>query len=381
VILDRVRRGAGRALSPACLIALLLAQSPGAQAAILPLPGNLAEVANRAAAGVVEVFAQRTEVRRSARPGTPPTRTHTRVGSGVAVEESLVLTTASVVEGAERVFVRTSNGLQVEAEPVGIDPVFNVALLRVPEARLPWLRRAERPALLGDRVIAVATSYGMPSTQSVGTVEFVYKEPRTSLLQLTNIVYPGNSGGAVVNPQGQLVGLVLGDLGAPDLGFSPSGEERRPSGMSFMMPMEDVWPVYERLKRDGRVPHGHLGVSTRAETVRSDVDQAEIGLGARVESVRPGGPADRVGLKRGDLIVAFENERVEFPEQLARWVTETPPGTTVELVWVHGEVRRNGRVSLGEAPDTLAGRTPIGAPRPPAAAVPEPAASPGAARR
>jgi S1-C subfamily serine protease len=377
----RVRRWAGRAVSPACLVVLLLGPAPAARAAPEALPPNLAEVADRAGTGVVAVFAQSTEARPRSRPGKPTTRIHTRVGSGIAVEENLVLTTASVVQGAERIFVRTSNGLQVEAQAAGLDPVFNVALLRVPDVRLPWLRRAARPALLGDRVIALGTSYGMPSTQSSGAVEFVYKEPRTSLLQLSNIVYPGNSGGAVVNTQGELVGVVLGDLGPPDVGFAGSGSEHRPSGMSFAMPIGEVWPVYEALVREGRVPHGYLGVSTRAEVVRSEVDGAEVGLGARVESVRPHGPADRAGLRRGDLIVAFDEERVEYPEQLARWVTETRPGATVDLVWVRGEVRRTGRTVLAESPDSLPREGPAASLRAPGAAPPATAVPGDAPRR
>jgi S1-C subfamily serine protease len=339
----------------------------------LPLPTNVSEVADHAGRCIVAVFAQRTEIRPRPRQGSrPANRLHTRIGSGVAVEESIILTTASVVQDAERVYVRTSNGLQVEAQPVGVDLVFNVALLRVPDLRLPWMHRAERSAQLGDQVIAVATSYGKPPTPSVGTIQYIYREPRTSLLQLTNIVYPGNSGGAVVNAQGELVGIVLGDLGTPDVGFAGPSVERRPSGMSFAMPIDGVWPVYEGLRRDGRVPHGYLGVSTRAEVVQSEVDNAEVGLGARVESVRPHGPADRAGLARGDLIVAFENERVEYPEQLARWVTETRPGTKVDLVWVRGEVRRTGRASLVESPDSLLGRGAAGLPRAPVVAQPTP---------
>jgi len=374
---SRVRLAAGRALSPACLIVLLLGTAPGAWAAPPPLPANVSEIADHAGRCVVAVFAQRTETRVRPRQGSRPvSRIHTRVGSGVAVDESIILTTASVVQGAERIYVRTSNGLQVDAEMAGMDLVFNVALLRVPDLRLPWLHRAARPAQLGDQVIAVATSYGKPPTQSVGTVEYVYREPRTSLLQLTNIVYPGNSGGAVVSAQGELVGVVLGDLGTPDVGFAGSSGERRPSGMSFAMPIEEVWPIYEDLKRDGRVPHGYLGVSTRAEVVQSEVDNAEVGLGARVESVRPRGPADRAGLRRGDLIVAFDNERVEYPEQLARWVTETRPGTIVDLVWVRGEIQRTGRATLTESPDSLLGRGPVVPARAPVVAQP-PQPAPG----
>ena len=349
----RAHRTARRAAWLAGAFVLLLAPAAAPQGANLPAPENVDELAGRASRSVVTVFAQRTERRAKPIPGQSATRVYTRVGSGVAVQESSILTTASVVLGAEHVFVRTSNGLQVEAQPVGLDLVFNVAVLRVPDLRLPWLPRAEQAAQLGDRVIAVGTSYRAQSTQSVGTVEYIYREPRTSLLQLTNIVYPGNSGGAALNTRGELVGIVQGELGSPEIGSNWPRAERRPCGMSFVMPVGEVWPVYESLSRDGRMPHGYLGVSTRAEVVRSEVDNAEIGLGARVEDVQPGGPAARAGLRRGDLIVGFESERVEYPEQLARWVAETPPGRMVELVWARGDERRSGRTSLAESRDSL----------------------------
>jgi serine protease Do len=202
-------------------------------------------------------------------------------------------------------------------------------------------------------------------------VEYVYREPRSSLLQLTNIVYPGNSGGAALNAQGELVGIVQGELGSPDPGLGV-GADRRPSGASFVMPIQQVWPVYQSLKRDGRMRHGHLGVSTRAEVVRSEIDNAEVPLGARVESVQAGGPAARVGLRPRDLIVGFESERVEYPEQLARWVAETPPKTVVTLVWVHGDERRSGRVSLAESRDSLPAWA-LGGLRPPPVPSPAPA--------
>ena len=345
-------RAARRAAWLAGVFVLLLAPAARPQGAPSSSPVNVDEIANRAGHSLVTVFAQRTEPRAKPDAGRPTSRVRTRVGSGVAVEESVILTTASVVLGAEHIFVRTSNGLQVEAQPAGMDLVFNVALLRVPDLQFPWLRPAARPAQLGDRVIVVGTSYRAQSTQSVGMVEYVYREPRTSLLQLTNIVYPGNSGGAALDTQGELVGIVQGELGSPDPGRG-KGAERRPSGMSFVMPIQQVWPVYQSLKRHGRVRHGYLGVSTRAEVVRSEIDNAEVALGARVESVQAGGPAARVGLRPRDLIVGFERERVEYPEQLARWVAESPPGTAVTLVWVHGDERRSGRVSLAESRDSL----------------------------
>ncbi len=345
-------RAGRRAAWLAGILVLLLAPSARPQAAPSAPPDGVEAIANQAARSVVTVSAQRTEPRSRPRPARSAPRVYTSVGSGVAVEENVILTTASVVLGSERIVVRTANGLEAEAQLAGMDLIFNVAMLRVPDLQIPWLKPAAVPAQLGDRVIVVGTSYRAQSTQSVGMVEFVYREPRTSLLQLTNIVYPGNSGGAALNPRGELVGIVQGELGAPDPGIGGTAD-RRPGGSSIVMPIRQVWPVYESLKRDGRMHHGYLGVSTRAEAVRSEIDSAVVALGARVESVQAGGPAERVGLRPRDLIVGFESERVEYPEQLARWVAETPPGTAVTLVWVHGDERRSGRVALAESRDSL----------------------------
>jgi serine protease Do len=199
--------------------------------------------------------------------------------------------------------------------------------------------------------MAVGTSpYRAQITQTVGTVAYRHREPRLALLQLTNTVYPGYSGGAVLNARGELIGLVQGEVGTP--GGDVAVESR--GGNSFVLPAEIVQPIYRSLREDGRVPHGYLGVSTRAASVESDTQEGlQVPIGALVESVQPGGPAARLGLRHGDLIVGFEGERVEYPEQLAQWVAATPPGTSVALVWVRGETPRNGRVTLLESSEPM----------------------------
>jgi serine protease DegQ len=101
------------------------------------------------------------------------------------------------------------------------------------------------------------------------------------------------------------------------------------------------------------VPHGFLGVRTRGASVTAVESGARTPIGALVESVVKGGPAEKAGLKPGDLIVAYERERVEYAEQLGRWVAATRPGATVDLVWVRDEIGHNGRAVLGESPDLI----------------------------
>jgi serine protease Do len=252
---------------------------------------------------------------------------------------------------AERVMVRAANGLQVDAQVAGIDPVFNLALLRVPGLRLPAVPfAAERGPQVGDWVLTLGTSYRAQPTRSLGYVANRYHEPRMSLLQLTNTVYPGNSGGPALNSRGELMGIIQGELGTPEDAAAGSAGERHPGGMSFVLPVEIVRPAYETLRRAGRVPHGFLGVSTSGATVESDTEPGlKVPIGALVERVEPGGPADRLGLRRGDLIVGFDRERVEYPGQLARWVAATRPGVAVDVVWVRDETKHAGRAVLGES--------------------------------
>ncbi|MEO5989982.1 MAG: S1C family serine protease [Candidatus Eisenbacteria bacterium] len=338
----------------ASLGALLVPTPVRAQAGGQLSLGQVEQLAKRTRPSMVTVVAQRTVSHKATGREPASKRTHNRVGSGVAIEKDGILTTASVVIGAQRVLVVTDNGIQVAAQVVGFDPVMNVALLRVPGLTLSPVRFASRPPEVGDPVVALGSSYRAAPTQSVGRIAYRFREPRSSLLQLTNEVYPGNSGGAALDARGELMGLVQGELGTPEAPGQRDGRERRPGGMSFVIPVEDIRRVYADLKGSGRVHHGFLGVSTRAAFVDSDTQPGlRVPIGALVEGVQSGGPAARVGIVKGDLIVAFDGERIEYPTQLARWVAQTRPGRTARLVWVHDELQRDGQATLGESPTVI----------------------------
>ncbi len=324
-------------------------RSIGAQGTLSALETDVDHIARIAAPSVVTVVAQRSTVRDRGRSGTSK-RLHTRVGSGVAIGGESIITTASVVLGAERVMVRTQSGVQVEGQVRGIDLVYNIAVVQAEGLRLPPIRLAEALAQPGDWVIALGTSYRGQPTQSVGNVATIYPDPRQPLLQLTNVVYPGNSGGAALNARGELIGLVQGELGTPEPAGRGPDSNRRPGGMSFVLPSHTLQPALESLLRDGRVPHGFLGVSTSSASVESEAEPGvRVPIGALVENVQSNGPAMKAGLRRGDLIVGFDRERVEYADHLARWVSSTRPGAAIDLVWVRDEVQQRGRIVLGES--------------------------------
>src|SRR5215510_11549620 len=168
------RRRSGTTAAAALFVAALAAPPWAvAQGTLSALQTDMDQIARRARPSVVTVIAQREVICKASATAAPEKRQRTRVGSGVAVEESAILTTASVVMGADRVIVRTANGIQVEAEVVGLDPIFNLALVRVPTLRLPTLRfGSPRDAEVGNWVISLGTSYRAQRTQSVGNVAY-----------------------------------------------------------------------------------------------------------------------------------------------------------------------------------------------------------------
>lgn len=342
---------AGALIALPCLLATL--GDVGAQGTLSAMDAEVSHLVRATRPSVVTVIARSNVLRRRNPRDKAQRRVYTRVGTGFAVGPQEVLTTASVVLDAEHVWLRTSNELQVEVHVAGVDPVSNLALLRVTDARLSPVRLASSaPDRAGEWTLALGTAryHRERITQSVGSVAFRHSEPRLPLTQLTNWVQPGYSGGPVVNARGELIGVLQGELGQDQALVSSA--DRGPGGMSFMLPIESVRPVLEALRTEGRVRHGYLGVTTRAASVESDTEQGlRVPIGALVESVVPNGPAASLGLRHGDLLVAFEGARVEYPTQLARWVSATAPGASVEVVWVRQEEQQSGRVVLTESPD------------------------------
>jgi len=359
-------------------LAALLPAAARSQGTLNQLQTDVDHIARQGRPSVVTVLSRRTLTHGTGRTGRP--RVQTRVGSGVAMSANEVLTTASVVQNAEQLTVLTDNGLQSRAEIVGVDPIYNLALLRVSDVLLPPMRVArDDVAQAGDWVITLGTSYRIQPTQSVGNVAYVFTEPRFTRLQLTNAAYPGNSGGAAVNSRGELIGIVQGELGQGS--YAERSDQPRPGGMTFVLSLGNVRRVYESLRRDGHLAYGYMGVSTSGASIEALSERgARVPIGAMVESVEPGSPAARAGLVKGDLIVAYEGERVEYSEQLARWVAATSPGTSVEIVWVRHESPQNAKVVIGRSPhDTPPWALGLGTVRtsvPPASSVPAASSAP-----
>lgn len=300
-------------------------------------------------------------------PGNGQVRERVRrgLGSGVIVsDEGVILTNYHVIEDATEIIIDTYDGNEYTAEVVGTDPMMDIAVLRVDVEGLPSIRLGDSDdARVGELVLAVGSpldeslahsvSMGIISAKgrSIGIYENV--AGYENFIQTDAAINPGNSGGALVNMDGELIGINSAIA-------SRSGGNQ---GIGFAIPINMARQAMESILREGRVVRGYLGI-----TWGGDVDQTMARAlklnqpnGIIIGSVQRGGPADKAGLESEDVIVAIDNEPIREWAQLRTKIASTPPGKTIQLKVVRDGREREVRVTLEALdPDQVASATPDG---------------------
>jgi serine protease Do len=274
---------------------------------------------------------------RGGRPGPAPMQRG--LGSGVIVStDGYILTNNHVVEQSSRIQVELSDKRVLDAKLIGADAPSDLAVVKIDAKNLPVVPMGDSSVMrVGDVVLAVGNPLGVGQTVTMGIVSA--KGRATGLgdgsyedfLQTDAPINQGNSGGALVNTAGELVGINSQIL-------SPSGGN---IGIGFAVPSNMAKNVMDQLVSNGRVHRGRLGVTIQGMT--GDL-AAGLGLdkttGALVSDVTPGGAAARAGLKRGDVILGFQGRAVTDTNTLRNEIAATKPGSTIKL-----QVLRDGKTS------------------------------------
>jgi serine protease Do len=287
-------------------------------------------------------------------PGEPmPTQGE---GSGFIVSpDGVILTNAHVVDDARKVTVKLTDHREFEARVIGSDAKSDVAVLKIDATDLPVVTLGDPKSLaVGEWVVAIGSPFGFENSVTAGIVSAKGRslpdETYVPFIQTDVAVNPGNSGGPLFNLQGEVVGI-------NSQIFSRSGGYQ---GLSFAIPIDVAMNVGQQLQTSGHVTRGRLGVGIQ------DVDQAlaesfglKVPRGALVSSVEKDSPADKAGLKEGDVILAFDGQPIDSAGQLPATVAAAAPGRTVDLQIWREHARREIHVKLGEVTDdaSLAGTT------------------------
>lgn len=287
-----------------------------------------------------------------------PQRQRNGLGSGFFIDaEGHIVTNNHVIAGAEKIVITMKDGEKLDAKLVGTDSRTDLALLKVDRRKpFPYVAFGDSDkAEVGDWVVAVGNPFGLDHTVTTGIISArgrsIGAGPYDDFLQIDAPINKGNSGGPAFNLRGEVVGVNTAI-------FSPTGGS---VGIGFAIPAKLAKGVIEQLKSGGTVRRGWLGVSI--QTVTDDIATG-VGLdtaeGAIVSSVARNGPADKGGLRIGDVILEVNGERIEEMPELPRVIAGVAPGATAKLVIWRNNESKTLRVKLGELPDeqTLAGNAP-----------------------
>lgn len=341
----------------------LMAASAAQAAATLP---NFVPLAKNAGPAVVNISTEREVVGRMGGmfEGMPPgmerffeqfgpfqgqqgPRTRNALGSGFIISsDGYIVTNNHVVEGADKIYINlegdSSKAHSLEAKLIGRDPETDIALLKVDNSKpLPVLPFGDSDRLeVGEWVVAIGNPFGLSNTVTAGILSAkgrdIHSGPFDNFLQTDASINPGNSGGPLINMDGEVIGI--------NTAIVASGQ-----GIGFAIPSNLAMKIVEELKEGKKVSRGWMGVAI--QDVDENVAKA-LGLkdaqGALIGSVTKDEPADKGGLKAGDVIVRVGKNPVKNSAELLRRVAELKPGTEVTV-----SVMRNGKelqksVVLGE---------------------------------
>lgn len=272
-------------------------------------------------------------------------------GSGFIIsEDGYIVTNNHVVENVDKIKVKLRDGREFEAKKIGSDPESDVALIKVEANGLKGLRLGDSDRIrIGEWVIAIGNPFGLTHTVTAGIISAKGRSKfgRGSILDYQDFIQtdaainPGNSGGPLLNLNGEVIGMNTAI-------YTRSGGYM---GIGFAIPINMIKYLVSQIKEKGTVERGFLGVYI--QDVSSDVAKwldLKDGKGALVSQVQKGSPAEKAGLKEGDVIIEFNGIPVEDAGSFKARVASTKPGTRVKLVVIRDGERKELEVEVGKRP-------------------------------
>ncbi len=267
------------------------------------------------------------------------------LGSGFIISaEGVIVTNNHVIDKASSIKVTLDDGTELPAKLIGADAKSDLAVLKVEApGKLPTVAWGDSEKLkLGEQIVAIGNPFGIGTTVTAGIVSArgrdLHSGPYDNFIQIDAPINHGNSGGPLVDLDGNVVGINTAI-------YSPNGGS---VGVGFAIPSEEAKAIVAKLQKNGSIDHGYLGVAI--QPVTNDVANA-IGLskpeGALVSDVNDDTPAARAGLKSGDVVTAVGDEVVKTPKDLSRFVADLSPGDKETLsVWRDGKAE-SVKVTIG----------------------------------
>ncbi|MCL5063107.1 MAG: DegQ family serine endoprotease [Nitrospiraceae bacterium] len=282
-------------------------------------------------------------------PHTPQKRKVTNLGSGViAAPDGYILTNNHVIDGAEDILVKLADGREYKGRPIGMDSRTDIAIIKINETNLPTVPWGDSDKLrVGEVVLAIGNPYGLSQTITMGIISALGRSgigitDYEDFIQTDAAINPGNSGGALVNIKGELIGINTAI-------FSVTGGYQ---GIGFAIPSSMVKNVMDSIINQGRVVRGWLGVQIQPLTpeLAKQLGLKDESGGVLLVDVVEGGPAEKGGLKRYDVIVEYDGKKTDNPFHFKNMVASTKPGKAVEIKIIRNGNLLTAKVTIGELP-------------------------------
>jgi serine protease Do len=270
------------------------------------------------------------------------------LGSGFVVSpDGYILTNAHVVDQADEITVKFNDKREFKAKVIGADRRTDVAVIKIEAAGLQAVKFGDPNKLrVGEWVVAIGSPFGFENSVTAGIISAkgrsLPQENFVPFIQTDVAINPGNSGGPLFNLNGEVIGI-NSQIYSRTGGFM---------GLSFAIPIDVAMDISGQLRNVGRVSRGRIGVVIQ-EVSKELADSFGLGkpVGALVNGVEKGGPAEKAGVETGDIILKFDGKPVNASADLPRIVGSTKPGSKASLqLWRKGQTR-DVTVTVGEIPD------------------------------